>query len=162
MFGSLAAFADGQDVHGRARQRRHDEDRQLALSAGSNLFEVMPGKPMREYVTVPDWRANQARARACRAVNELRAEPAAQGSKTHGETGARHSPGASRNWRVQLVYGQISSGQWSRRSRVERVARLAVVDDLSVGIPDDQPEPVIGGRRAAVLDRQSEGVVRIF
>ncbi len=65
MFGSLAAFAAGQMFMGVLGSdimlRLGDEDRRQALAAGSALFEVMPGRPMREYVTVPNWRENQAR-----------------------------------------------------------------------------------------------------
>jgi len=73
MFGSLAAFADGQMFMGvlgtGVMIRLGDKDRQRALSAGSDLFEVMPGRPMREYVTVPNWRENQARVRELAALS---------------------------------------------------------------------------------------------
>jgi hypothetical protein len=65
MFGSLAAFAETQMFMGilgpEIMVRLGEKDREAALGAGSSLFEPMPGKPMREYVTVPGWRTNPAR-----------------------------------------------------------------------------------------------------
>ncbi len=73
MFGSLAAFVAGQMFMGVLGNdimiRLGDEDRQQALAAGSTLFEPMPGRPMREYVTVPDWRENGTRARELAALS---------------------------------------------------------------------------------------------
>ncbi len=65
MFGSLAAFAGDQmfmgTLGGEIMIRLGEDDRQAALAAGSSVFEPMPGRPMREYVTVPGWRDNPAR-----------------------------------------------------------------------------------------------------
>ena len=65
MFGSLAAFANTHMfmgiLGGEIMVRLGETDRQAALDAGSSLFEVTPGRPMREYVTVPEWRTNPAR-----------------------------------------------------------------------------------------------------
>ena len=65
MFGSLAAFAGTQMFMGilgtEIMVRLGEAERQSALDAGSVLFEPMPGRPMREYVTVPGWRANPER-----------------------------------------------------------------------------------------------------
>lgn len=65
MFGALAAFADTQMfmgiLGGEIMVRLGEQDRQQALDAGSRLFEVAPGRPMREYVTVPAWRENPVR-----------------------------------------------------------------------------------------------------
>ncbi len=67
MFGSLAAFASGTMfmgiLGGEIMIRLNEADRAKALGAGSDMFEVMPGKPMREYVTVPEWRADPKRVR---------------------------------------------------------------------------------------------------
>jgi TfoX/Sxy family transcriptional regulator of competence genes len=67
MFGSLAAFAGGQMFMGilgtEIMIRLADSDREAALAAGSQVFEPMPGRPMREYVTAPNWRNDTARVR---------------------------------------------------------------------------------------------------
>ena len=73
MFGSLAAFADSQMFMGilgtEIMVRLGQADRGKALASGSTLFEPMPGKPMREYVTVPEWRENPARVRELAAIS---------------------------------------------------------------------------------------------
>lgn len=60
MFGSLAAFAGDQmfmGLFGDDLFVRLDEDgRQEVLATGGGPLEPMPGRPMREYVTLPDWR----------------------------------------------------------------------------------------------------------
>jgi TfoX/Sxy family transcriptional regulator of competence genes len=60
MFGSLAAFAGDQMFMGLFGQElfvRLDEDeRQEVLAGGGGRLEPMPGRPMREYVTLPNWR----------------------------------------------------------------------------------------------------------
>ena len=68
MFGSLAAFVNGQMSMGLHADtlmvRLAEADREQARATGSAVFEPMPGRPMRAYVTVPDWRADQARVDA--------------------------------------------------------------------------------------------------
>lgn len=60
MFGSLAAFAGDQmfmGLFGADLFVRLDEaGRQEVLATGGGPLEPMPGRPMREYVTLPDWR----------------------------------------------------------------------------------------------------------
>jgi hypothetical protein len=66
MFGSLAAFAGGQmfmGILGEAVMFRLGEaERQAELAAGATVFEPMPGRPMREYVSIPNWRDDTARS----------------------------------------------------------------------------------------------------
>jgi TfoX/Sxy family transcriptional regulator of competence genes len=62
MFGSTAAFVSGQMFMGLFAHdlfvRLAEPDRQALLTAGGAQLEPMPGRPMREYVTLPgDWRA---------------------------------------------------------------------------------------------------------
>lgn len=61
MFGSVAAFAGGQMFMGLFADelffRLGEADRQLLQAAGGGPFEPMPGRPMREYVTLLDWQA---------------------------------------------------------------------------------------------------------
>lgn len=61
MFGSLAAFAGDQMFMGLFGGdlfvRLDEEGRQEVLAGGGGPLEPMPGRPMREYVTLPDWRA---------------------------------------------------------------------------------------------------------
>jgi hypothetical protein len=68
MFGSLAAFAGGQMFMGilgdAVMFRLGEADRQAELAAGATIFEPMPGRPMREYVSLPDWRQDSDRARS--------------------------------------------------------------------------------------------------
>jgi TfoX/Sxy family transcriptional regulator of competence genes len=59
MFGCPCAFVHGQMFAGLHQEsmmlRLSDEDRHEFLStAGARPFEPMPGRPMREYVVVPD------------------------------------------------------------------------------------------------------------
>jgi TfoX/Sxy family transcriptional regulator of competence genes len=72
MFGSLAAFASGTMFMGilgpEIMVRLGEADRAKAIGAGSAMFEVMPGKPMREYVTVPEWRTKSERVRELAAL----------------------------------------------------------------------------------------------
>lgn len=61
MFGSLAGFINGNmfiGLYGEAIFVRLPEDqRQELLQAGGEAFSPMPGRPMKEYVTVPEaWR----------------------------------------------------------------------------------------------------------
>ena len=61
MFGSVAAFAAGQMFMGLFADelffRLDEAGRAAALAAGGGPLEPMPGRPMREYVTLPDWQA---------------------------------------------------------------------------------------------------------
>jgi TfoX/Sxy family transcriptional regulator of competence genes len=61
MFGSVAAFADGQMFMGLFADelfvRLAEADRQELMAAGGGPLEPMPGKPMREYVAISDWQA---------------------------------------------------------------------------------------------------------
>jgi TfoX/Sxy family transcriptional regulator of competence genes len=60
MFGSVAAFASGQMFMGLFADdlfvRLGEADRVELLAGGGGPLEPMPGRPMREYVTLPDWR----------------------------------------------------------------------------------------------------------
>lgn len=64
MFGSVAAFADGQMFMGlyagELFVRLGEQYRAALLGEGAGLLEPMPGRPMREYVTLPDWRSDSA------------------------------------------------------------------------------------------------------
>jgi len=71
MFGSVAAFAGGNMFMGLVKNElyfRFDEAERLALmNGGGRPLEVMPGRPMREYVTFPDWHVRTPEARECAA-----------------------------------------------------------------------------------------------
>ena len=60
MFGSVAAFVNGQMFMGLYADdlfvRLAEADRAAVVAAGGGALEPMPGRPMREYVTLPDWR----------------------------------------------------------------------------------------------------------
>jgi TfoX/Sxy family transcriptional regulator of competence genes len=64
MFGSVAAFVDGQMFMGlyagELFVRLSEDDRAAVLDAGGGLLEPMPGRPMREYVTLPAWQDDRA------------------------------------------------------------------------------------------------------
>lgn len=68
MFGTIAAFANTQMFMGLFNDelyvRLPDDERRAALDSGCHLLEPMPGRPMREYVSVPDWQAAPERVRA--------------------------------------------------------------------------------------------------
>ena len=61
MFGSVAAFVGGNMFMGLVARElfvRVDEaDRAELATEGGRPLEVMPGRPMREYVTLPEWQA---------------------------------------------------------------------------------------------------------
>ena len=63
MFGSVAGFVNGQMFMGLfaadlfVRLSEPDRER-LTSEAGGGPLEPMPGRPMREYVTIPGWREN--------------------------------------------------------------------------------------------------------
>jgi TfoX/Sxy family transcriptional regulator of competence genes len=64
MFGSVAAFAGGQMFmclfDNELYYRLGEADRTKLLAAGGGPLEPMPGRPMKEYVALPDWRAGTA------------------------------------------------------------------------------------------------------
>src|SRR4051812_48144948 len=68
MFGSVAAFVGGNMFMGLVKDElyvRLDESQRAELATlGGRALEVMPGRPMKEYVTIPNWqsRADEARA----------------------------------------------------------------------------------------------------
>jgi TfoX/Sxy family transcriptional regulator of competence genes len=67
MFGSVAAFAGGQMFMGLFADelffRLGEADRGVLLAAGGGPLEPMPGRPMREYVTLTDWQARSDEVR---------------------------------------------------------------------------------------------------
>lgn len=68
MFGSVAAFVGGNMFMGLVKDElfvRLDEAQRAQLrDAGGRALEVMPGRPMKEYVTMPDWQSREPEARA--------------------------------------------------------------------------------------------------
>jgi TfoX/Sxy family transcriptional regulator of competence genes len=68
MFGSIAAFVNGNMFMGLVKDElyvRLDEAQRNELrAAGGRALEVMPGRPMKEYVTLPEWRARPDDIRA--------------------------------------------------------------------------------------------------
>jgi len=66
MFGQLSAFVNGNIFMGIFGEdvlvRLPEEDREKVLGAGGRVFEPMPGRPMREYVVLPEaWRDDPKR-----------------------------------------------------------------------------------------------------
>ena len=66
MFGQLSAFVNGNMFMGIFGEdvlvRLPEEDREKVLGAGGRVFEPMPGRPMREYVVLPEaWRDDPKR-----------------------------------------------------------------------------------------------------
>ena len=66
MFGQLSAFVNGNMFMGIFGEdvlvRLPEADRAEVLDAGGRVFEPMPGRPMREYVVLPDaWRDDPQR-----------------------------------------------------------------------------------------------------
>ena len=61
MFGSVAAFVGGNMFMGLVSDElfvRLDEAERAQLTAeGGRALEVMPGRPMKEYVTLPSWQS---------------------------------------------------------------------------------------------------------
>src|SRR3954471_20989582 len=59
MFGSVAAFVGGNMfmglVHDELYVRLAEPQREQLRAQGGRALEVIPGRPMREYVTLPDW-----------------------------------------------------------------------------------------------------------
>jgi TfoX/Sxy family transcriptional regulator of competence genes len=64
MFGSVAAFAGGQMFMclfaDELYFRLGEADRGRLLAAGGSPLEPMPGRPMREYVALPQWQSASA------------------------------------------------------------------------------------------------------
>lgn len=75
MFGSVAAFVAGNMfmglVHDDLFVRVPEPEREQLKELGGSSLEVMPGRPMREYVTLPDWqsRTDQVREWAAKALD---------------------------------------------------------------------------------------------
>jgi TfoX/Sxy family transcriptional regulator of competence genes len=68
MFGNLAAFVNGNMFMGLFGSelfvRLPEADRQAIAEAGGGPFEPMPGRPMRDYATLPPaWREEPGRVR---------------------------------------------------------------------------------------------------
>lgn len=68
MFGAIAAFANGYMFMGLFAadlfvRLSVDDDATVRKSGGTDL-EPMPGKPMKGYVTIPEWRAHADEVRA--------------------------------------------------------------------------------------------------
>ena len=67
MFGSVAAFVNGNMFMGLVSDERFvrlaEPERDQLGAAGGRPLEVMPGRPMREYVTLPNWRSRPDEAR---------------------------------------------------------------------------------------------------
>jgi TfoX/Sxy family transcriptional regulator of competence genes len=68
MFGAVAAFTNGWMFMGLFAQelfvRLNDEDTATVTRAGGGLLEPVPGKPMKGYITIPEWREDPESVRA--------------------------------------------------------------------------------------------------
>ena len=68
MFGSVAAFVGGNMFMGLVKDdlfvRLGEAERESLSNEGGRALEVMPGRPMKEYVTLPNWQARPAEVRA--------------------------------------------------------------------------------------------------
>jgi TfoX/Sxy family transcriptional regulator of competence genes len=69
MFGNVAAFVNGNMFTGIFGQdlfvRLSEEDREELIAEGGAEFQPMPGRAMKEYVSLPrTWRTDRARAGA--------------------------------------------------------------------------------------------------
>lgn len=94
MFGQLSAVVRGNMFMGIFGEdvlvRLPEEDRATVIAAGGNVFEPMAGRPMREYVVLPErWRGDRRRIEewAARALDHAEELPpkkakAAPASKT--------------------------------------------------------------------------------
>src|SRR3954465_15772684 len=75
MFGSVAAFVGGNMfmglVHDELYVRLDEPQREHLRERGGRNLEVMPGRPMREYVTLPEWqsRTDEVREWAAKALD---------------------------------------------------------------------------------------------
>ena len=70
MFGQLSAFVNGNMFMGIFGEdvlvRLPEADREEVLGAGGRVFEPMPGRPLREYVLLPEaWREEPDRIHDC-------------------------------------------------------------------------------------------------
>jgi TfoX/Sxy family transcriptional regulator of competence genes len=67
MFGAIAAFTNGWMFMGLFATdlfvRLDEADTDTVTASGGGPLEPMPGKPMRGYVTIPDWRSNEQAVR---------------------------------------------------------------------------------------------------
>jgi TfoX/Sxy family transcriptional regulator of competence genes len=67
MFGSVAAFVGGNMFMGLVKDelfvRLGDTERETLRKEGGRALEVMPGRPMKEYVTLPNWQTRPAEVR---------------------------------------------------------------------------------------------------
>ena len=88
MFGQLSAFVNGNMFMGIFGEdvlvRLPEEDRAEVVGAGGGPFEPMPGRPMREYVVLPDaWREDSKRVRewAARSLDHANELPPKQPKK---------------------------------------------------------------------------------
>ena len=88
MFGQVSAFVNGNMFMGIFGEdvlvRLPEEDREKVLGAGGRVFEPMPGRPMREYVVLPEaWRDDSKRVRewAARSLDHVEELPPKQPKK---------------------------------------------------------------------------------
>ena len=88
MFGQLSAFVNGNMFMGIFGEdilvRLPEEDREKVLGAEGRIFEPMKGRPMREYVVLPDaWRNDpkQVREWAARSLDHADELPPKQPKK---------------------------------------------------------------------------------
>ena len=85
MFGTDAAFSGGNMFMGIVKDEiyfRLDADARAELQRlGGRHLEVMPGRPMREYVTLPDWqsRPDDVRQWAARSLDYALSLPPKKG-----------------------------------------------------------------------------------
>ena len=67
MFGTVAAFIEGQMFMclfaNELFVRLGEQDRAAVSAAGGGPLEPMPGRPLREYVTIPNWRSDEQAVR---------------------------------------------------------------------------------------------------
>jgi TfoX/Sxy family transcriptional regulator of competence genes len=85
MFGQLSAFVHGNMFMGIFGEdvlvRLPEEDRATVIAAGGRVFEPMAGRPMREYVVLPEaWRDDRPRIEgwAARALDHAEELPPKQ------------------------------------------------------------------------------------
>jgi TfoX/Sxy family transcriptional regulator of competence genes len=85
MFGQLSAFVNGNMFMGIFGEdvlvRLPEEDRVTVIGAGGSVFEPMAGRPMREYVVLPEaWRDDRSRIEdwAARALDHAEELPPKQ------------------------------------------------------------------------------------
>ena len=88
MFGQLSAFVNGNMFMGIFGEdvlvRLPEADRETVIAAGGSVFEPMAGRPMREYVVLPEaWRDDVPRIEewAARALDHAEELPPKQPKK---------------------------------------------------------------------------------